>query len=163
MLNVRQENIALTRPLSLENGTDLTCTIRYNTYGTRAEDDSNIVLVLHALTGSAERWGNIFVLAGDEEDRDGEAAIVYALETTAQRTLWAGAMFVNPSTIVWYWYIWKRWAFWTLFTPILPSLKGARFSWMQARKCSIWLRSGSAGGMRGLRISPSRTRSRNSP
>ena len=27
-------------------------------------------------------------------------------------------MFVNPSTAIWYWYIWKRWAFWTLITPI---------------------------------------------
>ena len=34
-----------------------------------------------------ERWANFFVLAVEEEDRDGEAAIVYALETTAQRTL----------------------------------------------------------------------------
>ncbi len=35
-----------------------------------------------------------------------------------QRVLWVGSMIVNPSTAVWYWYIWKRWAFWLLFTPI---------------------------------------------
>jgi len=37
----------------------------------------------------------------------------------AQRLYWAGAMVVNPATIIWYWYIWKRWAFWLLFSPIL--------------------------------------------
>lgn len=36
-----------------------------------------------------------------------------------QRSLWAIAMVINPSTIVWYWYVWKRRAFWALFTPIL--------------------------------------------
>src|SRR6478609_1151018 len=52
-----------------------------------AEGQSNIAPVEAPLTGSAERWASFFVLAVDEEDRDGEAAIVYALETTAQRTL----------------------------------------------------------------------------
>jgi two-component system, cell cycle sensor histidine kinase and response regulator CckA len=52
-----------------------------------AEGQSDISPVEAALTGSAERWASFFVLAVDEEDRDGEAAIVYALETTAQRTL----------------------------------------------------------------------------
>jgi two-component system cell cycle sensor histidine kinase/response regulator CckA len=52
-----------------------------------AEGQSDIAPVEAPLTGSAERWANFFVLAVDEEDRDGEAAIVYALETTAQRTL----------------------------------------------------------------------------
>jgi two-component system, cell cycle sensor histidine kinase and response regulator CckA len=52
-----------------------------------AEGQSDIAPVEAALTGSAERWANFFVLAVEEEDRDGEAAIVYALETTAQRTL----------------------------------------------------------------------------
>jgi two-component system, cell cycle sensor histidine kinase and response regulator CckA len=52
-----------------------------------AEGQSDIAPVEAALAGSAERWANFFVLAVDEEDRDGEAAIVYALETTAQRTL----------------------------------------------------------------------------
>jgi two-component system cell cycle sensor histidine kinase/response regulator CckA len=52
-----------------------------------AEGQSDIAPVEAALLGSAERWANFFVLAVDEEDRDSEAAIVYALETTAQRTL----------------------------------------------------------------------------
>ncbi|MGA8386582.1 MAG: response regulator [Pseudolabrys sp.] len=52
-----------------------------------AEGQGDISPVEAALTGSAERWASFFVLAVDEEDRDGEAAIVYALETTAQRTL----------------------------------------------------------------------------
>src|SRR5262245_6955390 len=52
-----------------------------------AEGRSDIAPVEAALTGSAERWANFFVLAVEEEDRDSEAAIVYALETTAQRTL----------------------------------------------------------------------------
>lgn len=38
--------------------------------------------------------------------------------TVSQRLLWVGAMIVNPSAAVWYWYVWKRWAFWLLFTPI---------------------------------------------
>jgi two-component system, cell cycle sensor histidine kinase and response regulator CckA len=52
-----------------------------------AEGQSDIAPVEALLNGSLERWANFFVLAVDEEDRDGEAAIVYALETTAQRTL----------------------------------------------------------------------------
>jgi two-component system, cell cycle sensor histidine kinase and response regulator CckA len=52
-----------------------------------AEGQSDIAPVEAALTGGAERWADFFVLAVEEEDRDGEAAIVYALETTAQRTL----------------------------------------------------------------------------
>lgn len=39
------------------------------------------------LAGGNERWANFFVLAVDDKDSEGEAAIVYALETTAQRTL----------------------------------------------------------------------------
>jgi len=39
------------------------------------------------LAGSNERWASFFVSAVDDKDGDGEAAIVYALETTAQRTL----------------------------------------------------------------------------
>lgn len=50
-------------------------------------------------------------------------AIVHAARTPKagvdQRVYWAGAMFVNPSSAIWYWYVWKRWAFWTLFTPLL--------------------------------------------
>ncbi|MBI4138822.1 hypothetical protein HY479_01590 [Candidatus Uhrbacteria bacterium] len=49
--------------------------------------------------------------------------IVHAVETPratpSQRALWGIALIVNPSTAIWYWYIWKRWAFWTLFTPVL--------------------------------------------
>jgi two-component system cell cycle sensor histidine kinase/response regulator CckA len=52
-----------------------------------AEGQGDIAPVEAALTGSAERWANFFVSAVEEEDRDGEAAIVYALETTSQRTL----------------------------------------------------------------------------
>jgi two-component system, cell cycle sensor histidine kinase and response regulator CckA len=52
-----------------------------------AEGQSDIAPVEAPLTGSADRWANFFVIAVEEEDRDGEAAIVYALETTAQRTL----------------------------------------------------------------------------
>src|SRR5215813_10522774 len=52
-----------------------------------SEGQSDIAPVEAALSGSAERWANFFVLAVEEEDRDSEAAIVYALETTAQRTL----------------------------------------------------------------------------
>jgi two-component system, cell cycle sensor histidine kinase and response regulator CckA len=52
-----------------------------------AEGQSDIAPVEAPLTGNADRWANFFVIAVEEEDRDGEAAIVYALETTAQRTL----------------------------------------------------------------------------
>jgi len=52
-----------------------------------AERQSDIAPVEALLNGGSERWANFFVLAVEEEDRDGEAAIVYALETTAQRTL----------------------------------------------------------------------------
>jgi two-component system cell cycle sensor histidine kinase/response regulator CckA len=52
-----------------------------------AEGQSDIAPVEAPLTGSADRWANFFVIAVEEEDRDGEAAIVYALETTAQRML----------------------------------------------------------------------------
>jgi two-component system, cell cycle sensor histidine kinase and response regulator CckA len=52
-----------------------------------ASKQGDIAPVDSALAGSAERWATFFVSAIEEEDRDGEAAIVYALETTAQRTL----------------------------------------------------------------------------
>ncbi len=51
------------------------------------EGQGDIAPVEAALAGSHERWANFFVSAVEEEERDGEAAIVYALETTAQRTL----------------------------------------------------------------------------
>jgi two-component system cell cycle sensor histidine kinase/response regulator CckA len=52
-----------------------------------AEGHGEIAPVEAALAGQGERWANFFVSAVEEEDRDGEAVIVYALETTAQRTL----------------------------------------------------------------------------
>jgi two-component system cell cycle sensor histidine kinase/response regulator CckA len=52
-----------------------------------AEGQGDIAPVEGALAGNSERWANFFVSAVEDEDRDGEAAIVYALETTAQRTL----------------------------------------------------------------------------
>jgi two-component system, cell cycle sensor histidine kinase and response regulator CckA len=52
-----------------------------------AEGQGDIAPVEAALAGPGERFANFFVSGVDEEDRDDEAAIVYALETTAQRTL----------------------------------------------------------------------------
>jgi two-component system cell cycle sensor histidine kinase/response regulator CckA len=52
-----------------------------------AAGEGDIAPVEAALAGHGKRWANFFVSAVDEEDRDGEAAIIYALETTAQRTL----------------------------------------------------------------------------
>ncbi|MGI8524877.1 MAG: cell cycle histidine kinase CckA [Pseudolabrys sp.] len=52
-----------------------------------AEGQGDIAPVEAALSSAAERWATFFVAAVAEEDRDGEAAIVYALETTAQRSL----------------------------------------------------------------------------
>ncbi len=52
-----------------------------------AAGQGDIAPVEAALAGAGERFANFFVSAVDEQDRDGEAAIVYALETTAQRTL----------------------------------------------------------------------------
>ena len=51
------------------------------------EGQGDIAPVEAALAGASERWATFFVSAVEEEDRDGEAAIVYALETTAQRSL----------------------------------------------------------------------------
>jgi two-component system cell cycle sensor histidine kinase/response regulator CckA len=52
-----------------------------------SEGEGEIAPVEAKLTGAGERWANFFVSAVEEEERDGETAIVYALETTAQRTL----------------------------------------------------------------------------
>jgi two-component system cell cycle sensor histidine kinase/response regulator CckA len=52
-----------------------------------AEGHSEIAPVEAALADHGERWANFFVLGVEDGDADGEAAIVYALETTAQRTL----------------------------------------------------------------------------
>jgi two-component system, cell cycle sensor histidine kinase and response regulator CckA len=40
-----------------------------------------------ALSGDGERWAQFYVSAVEEEERDSEAAIVYAIETTNQRVL----------------------------------------------------------------------------
>ena len=53
-----------------------------------AEGQGEIAPVDAALAGAGERYASFFVTAiEEEEDRDQEAAIVYALETTQQRTL----------------------------------------------------------------------------
>ncbi|MDO8874560.1 MAG: response regulator [Pseudolabrys sp.] len=52
-----------------------------------ASGQGDIAPVEAVLAGKSERWANFFVSSVEEEDRDGEAAIVYALETTEQRTL----------------------------------------------------------------------------
>jgi two-component system cell cycle sensor histidine kinase/response regulator CckA len=52
-----------------------------------ADGQGDITPVEAALAGAGERWATFFVSAVEEEDRDVEAAIVYALETTTQRTL----------------------------------------------------------------------------
>jgi two-component system cell cycle sensor histidine kinase/response regulator CckA len=51
------------------------------------DGQSDIAPVDAALAGKAERFGRFYVSAVDEEERDGEAAIVYVLETTEQRSL----------------------------------------------------------------------------
>ena len=52
-----------------------------------ARGKSDIAPVDAALAGSGERFGRFYVTAVEEEERDQEAAIVYTLETTAQREL----------------------------------------------------------------------------
>jgi two-component system cell cycle sensor histidine kinase/response regulator CckA len=52
-----------------------------------ASGQGDIAPVEAALAGFGERWANFFVSAVEDKERDGEAAIVYALETTAQRAL----------------------------------------------------------------------------
>ena len=52
-----------------------------------ADGQSEVAPVDAALADSGERWGRFYVSAVDEAERDGEAAIVYVLETTGQRTL----------------------------------------------------------------------------
>jgi two-component system cell cycle sensor histidine kinase/response regulator CckA len=49
------------------------------------EGQSEIPPVQAELSGASDRWADFFVLGVEKKDR--EAAIVYALETTAQRTL----------------------------------------------------------------------------
>lgn len=52
-----------------------------------ARGKGDIAPVDAALAGDGERFGRFYVTAVEEEERDQEAAIVYTLETTAQREL----------------------------------------------------------------------------
>jgi two-component system cell cycle sensor histidine kinase/response regulator CckA len=52
-----------------------------------ASGKTDIAPVDAMLAGGAERFGRFYVTAIEEQERDQEAAIVYALETTAQREL----------------------------------------------------------------------------
>jgi two-component system cell cycle sensor histidine kinase/response regulator CckA len=52
-----------------------------------AHGKSDIAPVDATLAGQGERFGRFYVTAVEEEERDQEAAIVYTLETTAQREL----------------------------------------------------------------------------
>ncbi len=52
-----------------------------------ASGKSDIAPVDATLAGPGERFGRFYVTAVEEEERDQEAAIVYTLETTAQRDL----------------------------------------------------------------------------
>jgi two-component system cell cycle sensor histidine kinase/response regulator CckA len=52
-----------------------------------SEGQGDIAPVEAALAGRGERWANFYVAAVEEADRDTEAAIVYALETTEQHAL----------------------------------------------------------------------------
>jgi two-component system cell cycle sensor histidine kinase/response regulator CckA len=55
--------------------------------GHAAEGQGDIPPVEATLVGTKERWGQFFVTAVEEDERDTEAAIVYMLETTERRTL----------------------------------------------------------------------------
>jgi two-component system, cell cycle sensor histidine kinase and response regulator CckA len=52
-----------------------------------AEGQGDIAPVEAMLDGAKERWGQFFVTAVEEDERDTEAAIIYMLETTERRTL----------------------------------------------------------------------------
>jgi two-component system cell cycle sensor histidine kinase/response regulator CckA len=52
-----------------------------------AARQSDIAPVDTALAGAGDRWARFYVSAVEEEEPDAETAIVYALETTGQRTL----------------------------------------------------------------------------
>jgi two-component system, cell cycle sensor histidine kinase and response regulator CckA len=52
-----------------------------------AAGQGDIAPVDAALLGEVERWARFYVSPVEEEERDHEAAIVYALDTTEQRTL----------------------------------------------------------------------------
>ncbi len=55
--------------------------------GQAAQGQGDIAPVELQLTGAKERWGQFFVTAVQEEERETEAAIVYMLETTERRAL----------------------------------------------------------------------------
>jgi len=59
-------------------------------------------------------------------------AVIHATNTPRadkmQRALWGAAMLTNPTTAVWYWYIWKKWAFVALFTPLLIAFVALPFA-----------------------------------
>jgi len=52
-----------------------------------AEGQGDIAPVEAAFAGEPDRWAQFFISAIEEKERDGEAAIVYALETTDRRQL----------------------------------------------------------------------------
>ncbi len=52
-----------------------------------AQGQGDIAPVEVMLDGTKERWGQFFVTAVEEEEREAEAAIVYMLETTERRAL----------------------------------------------------------------------------
>jgi two-component system, cell cycle sensor histidine kinase and response regulator CckA len=52
-----------------------------------ADGQGDIAPVEAMLDGGRERWGQFFVTAVEEDERDAEAAIVYLLETTERRAL----------------------------------------------------------------------------
>jgi two-component system, cell cycle sensor histidine kinase and response regulator CckA len=52
-----------------------------------ADGQGDIAPVEAMLDGAKERWGQFFVTAVEEDERETEAAIVYMLETTERRTL----------------------------------------------------------------------------
>src|SRR3981081_4296837 len=52
-----------------------------------AEGQGDIAPVEAMLDGAKERWGQFFVTAVEENERETEAAIIYMLETTERRTL----------------------------------------------------------------------------
>jgi two-component system, cell cycle sensor histidine kinase and response regulator CckA len=52
-----------------------------------AEGQGDIAPVEAMLDGNRERWGQFFVTAVEEDERDAETAIVYLLETTERRAL----------------------------------------------------------------------------
>ena len=52
-----------------------------------AAGQSEVAPVDAGFSGSGERYGRFYVSPVEEDDRDAEAAIVYVLETTGQRSL----------------------------------------------------------------------------